>query len=127
MANVHADGTVEAHGFSFHWDLDFVDAANTVTVDVKHTHLSDGSAANETPQQAAFRLQDNTSTTIVVDCLTGKFIAPSPQAIIGQNFSQSHTGNMLNAGPVTRTSVRLKVSTDRAAGIESSSIYTAPA
>lgn len=123
MANVHADGTVEAHGLSFHWDLDFIDAANTVTVDAHHTVLADGTAA-ATPQKAQFTLQDNSSTTITVDCLTGKFVSP-PQ-LAGQNFSQSRSGSMLNAGPVTRTGVRLKVSTDRAAGIESSSSYLAP-
>lgn len=127
MANVHADGTVEAHGFSFHWDLDFIDAADTVTINVQHTHLADGTPANEVPSVATFRLEDNGSRTVIVDCLTGKF-APgtNPSGIVGQNFSQTHSGSMLNAGPISRTGVRLKVSTDRAAGIESGSQYTAP-
>ena len=127
MADVRASGTVEAHGLSYHWDLDYVDTADTVTVDATHTHLSDGTPVAETPVKATFHLQDSTGNTFTVDCLTGKFIAPSPAAVIGQDFSQTHSGNMLNAGPIVRTSVRLRVSADRAAGIESGSSYIPPA
>jgi hypothetical protein len=117
MADVFGSGGAGANNCKVLWTLDFDDSANTVTIDAVHTHFN-GSAAPD-PQQAAITVTLNTSVDISVNLLTGTLST-------GGNFSQASPGPMLNAGPKTRTGVRLKVSADRAAAIAFSTTYVAP-
>jgi hypothetical protein len=118
MANVNGIGGAGANNCKVLWTLDFDDAADTVTINAVHTHF-DGSPAPD-PQQAEITVQLNSSVDITVNLLTGTLS-------IGGNFSQASPGPMLNAGPKTRTGVRLKVSANRAAAIAFSTQYLAPA
>ena len=118
MAEIQASGGAGAAGCKFLWDLLFDDAANTVTITAVHTRF-DGSVAPD-PQQAEITVILNTSVSITVDCLTGTLST-------GGNFSQASPGPMLNAGPKTRTGVRLRVSADRAAALSFSTQYIPPA
>jgi hypothetical protein len=132
MADVHAHAGAGANNCAFIWDLDFVDAANTVTINATHKHF-DGTPAPD-PVRAWITVILNTSVEITVDTVTGLTGTPNGDpnnlatVLTGTvNFSQASPGEMLNAGPKTRTGVRLKVSADRAAMVSFATTYMPPA
>lgn len=118
MANFSASSGVDSQGYHLEWTLAFDDAADTVTVDAIYTR-SNGQAA-PAPQKAEITVTLNTSVAITLNLLTGRLDN-------GAAFVQGSPGNMLNAGPKTRTGVRLKVSADRAALITFSTDLLPPA
>lgn len=140
MANITGHGGAGAQNCKILWDLLFDDAANTVTITATHTHFDGTPAPN--PQRAWITTKLNTSVDITVDTVTGLFGNPSgpldpsgnvdlmnPATILTgtQNFSQAAPGIMINAGPKTRTGVKLKVSADRAAAFSFTTTYIPPA
>lgn len=125
MADVFATAGAGGNGCRLDWILDFDDAVDTVTITATHTHF-DGSPAPD-PQQAQITVKLNTSFDVTVDLLTGLLIAPDNPAIDGRPFVQGAPGKLINAGPKTRTSVRLRVSATRARLLDFSTQYLPPA
>lgn len=132
MADVFAQAGAGGNNCKVLWNLDFDDVANTVTIDSTHTHF-DGSPCPD-PRKAWITVLLNTSVNITVDLLTGEVGTPNgplddPNTILTgrQPFVQGSPGKMINAGPKTRTGVRLKISADRAALISFSTQYLPPA
>lgn len=123
MADITASGGAGARNCKFLWDLDFDDAADTVKITATHTHFDDSPAPD--PQVAQITVILNSSVDITVDCLTGRIL--NAQGGQGAAFSQASPGVMINAGPKTRTGVRLRVSATRAQLIEFTTQYTPPA
>jgi hypothetical protein len=128
MADIAAESTVRGTSPSqglckLPWSFHFDDVANTVTITATHSKNDDSPVPD--PQNAQLTIVLNTSVDATVDLLTGKLTAPP--ALAGQDFSQASPGEVLNAGPKTRTGVRLKVSANRAAAVEFRFAYTPPA
>lgn len=118
MADVFAEAGAGGNNCRLDWTLDFDDSANTVTIDATHTHFDRSPAPD--PQQAEITVILNTSVSVTVDLLTGLLSQ-------GGAFVQGSPGKMINAGPKTRTNVRLKVSADRARLISFTTQYLPPA
>lgn len=119
MADIFAQSAAGGGGHRLDWTLDFNDAADTVTITATHTRL-DGSPQKADPQQAAITVTLNTGASVSVDLLTGLMST-------GGQFSQASPGKIVNQGPKTRTSVRVKISADRAQLITFSTSYLPPA
>lgn len=117
MADILASGGAGGNNCKVLWDLDYDDAANTVTIAATHTHFDDSPAPD--PQQAQITVQLNSGQAISVDLLTGLLSTGGP-------FSQTSPGPIINAGPKTRTSVRLRISAGRAQLITISTEYLPP-
>jgi len=115
MANFSASSGAMSLGYSLDWTLAFDDAADTVVIEALYTQPPNG--VIPVPWRARLTIILNTSVDATVDLITG-LLVPS-----GVPFVQDSPGNMLNAGPKTRTGVKLKVSADRAAAISHSTEF----
>lgn len=118
MANIFVSAGASAIRGRLAWDLTFDDVANTVTINAVHTRPN-GSPAPD-PLVAIITVTLEGGASVSVDLLTGLLNGGAP-------FVQGSPGKMINAGPKTRTSVRLTVSADRAASISFATEYQQPA